>query len=1088
MYRASGSSSSHVRLPFDVFLNFRGEDTRSSFTSHLHMALCQKGVKVFIDDDKLPRGEEICTSLLKAIEESKISIVIISENYASSHWCLDELIKIIMCNKSNNRQVVFPVFYKVDPSQVRQQSGRFGEEFGKLQVRFSNKMQAWSEALTFISSMSGWDLKNYESEASLIQIIVQEVRKKLKNSGTTQLDVAKYPVGINIQVNNLLLHVMPNGVTMVGLYGIGGMGKTTLAKALYNRISDDFEGCCFLANVREASNQHWGLVELQKALLRKILMDDSIKISNIGIGISTIRDLLCSKKILLVLDDVDTHEQLQALAGGHHWFGHGSKVIATTRNKQLLASHGFNILRRVNGLNAIEGLELFSWHAFKNSHPSSDYLHLSKHAVHYCKGLPLALEVLGSFLNSIDDQSKFKHILDEYENSYLDKDIQDILRISYDELEQDVKEIFLYISCCFVNEDKNKVQMMLQACDCHFRLEMGIKKLTDLSLINIDMFNCVEMHDLIQQMGHTIHLLEPSNSHKRKRFLFEKDVMDVLNGDTEARAVKAIKLNFPQPTELDIDSRAFEKVKNLVVLKVHNVTSSKSLEYLPSSLRWIIWPKFPFSSLPSSYSMEKLIELTMPSSFIKHFGNGFMNCEWLKRIDLSRSEFLEEISDLSSAINLEELDLSWCNNLVRVHESVGSLGKLATLDLSSHSNGFTQFPSNLKLKSLKELVMKECRIVKRYPHFSEEMKSSLEELRIEYSCVTDLSPTIGHLTGLTHLTIVECKEFTTLPSTICHLSNLIALTVINSELSTFPFLYSRSLALFPHLICLDLSNCNITNLSFLESITHVAPSLTELYLTGNDFRSLPSCIVNFKYLRHFDIRNCRFLEEILKVPEGVIFMNAQGCKSLARFPDNIAGFISCDLEFVDRKYRQLILMNCDIPEWFDYKSRNNSITFPTTFNYPGWRLKVLAACVKVQVHDCVTQYHNTAELECQVFFNDIPVWSSEDEEKCLVEESRWLSLEASPNDYTWFIVLNPHRDFYLDLDDMMEGSPETDVSQLCFGINSMEMDHNIIPDDNWNSIGGSIWKNFTVLFTPRPELSDAKVSIKSCGVHVIMEE
>ena len=374
----------------------------------------------------------------------------------------------------------------------------------------------------------------------MIQIIVQEVRKKLRNSATTELDVAKYPVGIDIQVSNLLPHVMSNEITMVGLYGIGGMGKTTLAKALYNKISDDSEGCCFLANVREASNQYWGLVELQKTLLREILMDDSIKVSNVGIGISIIRDRLCSKKIILILDDVDTHEQLQALAGGHHWFGHGSKVIATTRNKQLLASHGFNILKRVNGLNAIEGLELFSWHAFKNSHPSSDYLDVSKRAVHYCKGLPLALEVLGSFLNSIDDQSKFERILDEYENSYLDKGIQDILRISYDELEQDVKEIFLYISCCFVHEDKNEVQMMLKECDSRFRLEMGIKKLTDLSLLTIDKFNRVEMHDLIQQMGHTIHLLETSNSHKRKRLLFEKDVMDVLNGDMVRRFTQSL--------------------------------------------------------------------------------------------------------------------------------------------------------------------------------------------------------------------------------------------------------------------------------------------------------------------------------------------------------------------------------------------------------------------------------------------------------------------------------------------------------------------------------------------------------------------
>uniref|UniRef100_A0A0A0LLB5 NB-ARC domain-containing protein n=1 Tax=Cucumis sativus TaxID=3659 RepID=A0A0A0LLB5_CUCSA len=277
---------------------------------------------------------------------------------------------------------------------------------------------------------------------------------------------------------------------MVGLYGIGGIGKTTLARALYNKIVDDFESCCFLAYVREASNQYRGLVGLQNELLREILVDDSIKVSNLDIGISIIRDRLCSKKILLILDDVDTSEQLEALAGGRDWFGPRSMVIATTRNKHLLAIHEFDILQSVKGLNDDEALELFSWHAFKTSCPSSDYLDLSKRVVRYCKGLPLALEVVGSFLHSIE-QPKFQLILDEYENQYLDKGIQDPLRISYDGLEHEVKENFLYISCCFVGEDINKVKLMLEACGC-LCLEKRTTKLMNLSLLTIDESNQVE--------------------------------------------------------------------------------------------------------------------------------------------------------------------------------------------------------------------------------------------------------------------------------------------------------------------------------------------------------------------------------------------------------------------------------------------------------------------------------------------------------------------------------------------------------------------------------------------------------------------
>lgn len=125
MDRASGSSSTHSRWSYDVFLSFRGEDTRANFTSHLDMALRQRGINVFIDN-KLASGEEISTSLLKSIEGSRILIVIISKNYASSSWCLDELVKIIEC-KNFKGQMVLPIFFKVDPSDVRKQTGTFGD-------------------------------------------------------------------------------------------------------------------------------------------------------------------------------------------------------------------------------------------------------------------------------------------------------------------------------------------------------------------------------------------------------------------------------------------------------------------------------------------------------------------------------------------------------------------------------------------------------------------------------------------------------------------------------------------------------------------------------------------------------------------------------------------------------------------------------------------------------------------------------------------------------------------------------------------------------------------------------------------------
>ncbi|KAL4637489.1 hypothetical protein ACB092_03G080900 [Castanea dentata] len=154
------SSSFTQRCRYDVFLSFRGEDTRNGFTSNLNGILRHNGINTFMDDE-LQRGNRISTEILEAIESSKISIIVFSKNYATSTWCLDELVKILECKK--NGQVVFPVFYKVDPSEVRSQKGKFGEVLAKHEENFkydTNKVQRWRAALNEACNLSGWHYKN----------------------------------------------------------------------------------------------------------------------------------------------------------------------------------------------------------------------------------------------------------------------------------------------------------------------------------------------------------------------------------------------------------------------------------------------------------------------------------------------------------------------------------------------------------------------------------------------------------------------------------------------------------------------------------------------------------------------------------------------------------------------------------------------------------------------------------------------------------------------------------------------------------------------------------------------------------------
>ena len=125
---------------YEVFLSFRGTDTRKNFTDHLYSALMRTGIRTFCDDNELPRGENISKELINAIHGSRTSLVIFSKDYASSSWCLDELVQILHC-KSTMNHIFIPIFYHVNPSDMRKQTGTFAETFDRLEGRFQEDME-----------------------------------------------------------------------------------------------------------------------------------------------------------------------------------------------------------------------------------------------------------------------------------------------------------------------------------------------------------------------------------------------------------------------------------------------------------------------------------------------------------------------------------------------------------------------------------------------------------------------------------------------------------------------------------------------------------------------------------------------------------------------------------------------------------------------------------------------------------------------------------------------------------------------------------------------------------------------------------
>jgi len=143
----------------DVFVSFRGEETRANFTSHLYKALEDKSIGAYIDC-QLDRGVDVWRGLAKAIQDSHVSIVVFSENYACSKWCLDELVEILECRKKLGL-VVIPIFYNVDPSDIRNQKGTFEKELTELLESNEEKGPKWKAALTEAANISGWDARTH---------------------------------------------------------------------------------------------------------------------------------------------------------------------------------------------------------------------------------------------------------------------------------------------------------------------------------------------------------------------------------------------------------------------------------------------------------------------------------------------------------------------------------------------------------------------------------------------------------------------------------------------------------------------------------------------------------------------------------------------------------------------------------------------------------------------------------------------------------------------------------------------------------------------------------------------------------------
>jgi len=362
-------------------------------------------------------------------------------------------------------------------------------------------------------------------ESKLIQEIVKDVLNKLDPK---YINVATHLVGIDPLVLAIsdFLSTATDEVRIVGIHGMPGIGKTSIAKVVFNQFCYRFEGSCFLSNINETSEQSNGLVLLQEQLLHDILKQNTVNISNVVRGMVLIKERICHKRVLVVVDDVAHQNQLNALMGERSWFGPGSRVIITTKDEHLLLK--VDRTYRVEELKRDESLQLFSWHAFGDTKPAKDYVELSNDVVDYCGGLPLALEVLGSCLSG-KNRARWKCLIDKL-RKIPNREIQKKLGISFDSLDDhELQNTFLDIACFFIGRNKEYVAKVLEA-RCGYNPEDDLGTLSERSLIKVDAFGKISMHDLLRDMGRDIiHKESPGHPGKRSRIWQREDAWNVLN-------------------------------------------------------------------------------------------------------------------------------------------------------------------------------------------------------------------------------------------------------------------------------------------------------------------------------------------------------------------------------------------------------------------------------------------------------------------------------------------------------------------------------------------------------------------------------